>query len=244
MEKDNKLTIITILLALLCLGILGYILYFKANQKPAPVEEKPSVEETTEIEEPKEEEEPVEENILYETVQDLYKIIGSNPEFRYEESVTYETLSENVRDSIVINSLDNECKENSTYVKELFESKYKEIFGTEKLLSDGICTLDGGNYQCTKYCSEFGPAIYNKYLKYEILDDLIIIYETAGHFDYHDDGKIYLKENASDELAIASFNSLTEFEASAVEYKLPTYAHTFKKLEDKYYWLMSEKVEQ
>ena len=246
MEKDNKTTIISILLALICLGILGYIVYLKVNQKKVPTEEPnnndvPVEKEEKPVEEPTEKE--VENKKIDELVKNLYSIIGSNPEFRYESKVTYETLSESVRDSITLKALDTECKETTIYAKEFFESKYKEIFGKEKIDYEGICNLDGGNYECTRYCSEFGPAIYNKYIKYEELDNLIIIYETVGHFDYHDDGKVYLKADASDELAIASFNSLEEFENSSVSYKLPTYAHTFQKNNDNYYWIMSEKVD-
>ena len=95
---------------------------------------------------------------------------------------------------------------------------------------------------CDEVFRVFSDAGF-KYIKYEELDNLIIIYETVGHFDYHDDGKVYLKADASDELAIASFNSLEEFENSSVSYKLPTYAHTFQKNNDNYYWIMSEKVD-
>ncbi len=246
MEKDSKVTIISVLLALICFGILGYIVYLKVNQKNAPVEENKNTpveekeEEKTETPEEKEEQNKAKTDEL---VKSLYSIIGSNPEFRYEDVSTYETLSESIRDSITLNALDNECKEESIYAKEFFEAKYKEIFGKAKPNDEGICNLNGGNYECTKYCSEFGPAIYNKYIKYEELEDSIVIYENVGHFDYHDDGKIYLKSSASDESAIASFNTMEEFENSSVEYKLPTYKHTFKLEDDKYYWVKSELVE-
>ena len=99
MEKDNKITIITIILAFICIGILGYIIYFKANNTNENVEEKTIVEEKNE-----EKEETKEDLTDYdELAKNLYKIIGNNPEFRYEEKTTYETLSENVHDSIVLN---------------------------------------------------------------------------------------------------------------------------------------------
>ena len=244
MEKDNKLTVISIILALICLGILGYIVYFKVNKKVVEPEAKPPVNQqiATATDEP----EVVEEkkDLSKETIRKLYAIIGDNPEFRYEDVVTYETLSENVRDSIVLNSLEETCKDTSVYEKEYFLLKYKEIFNVSKESDEGLCKLVDGSYECNRYCSEFGPSVYHEFVKSEIEDGLLVIYETAGHFEYLDDGKIYLKADASDDLAIASFNTIEEFENSSKGYKLPTYKHIFKNNDGKYYWSSSEIVNE
>ena len=240
MEKDNKITIITIILAFICIGILGYIIYFKANNTNENVEEKTIVEEKNE-----EKEETKEDLTDYdELAKNLYKIIGNNPEFRYEEKTTYETLSENVHDSIVLNKLSEKCQESISYLKEEFLNVYKEIFNQEKTSDDGLCKLNDANYECERYCLEFDYRVYSKFEKYEKEEDKIIIYEKAAHLDYFDDGKIYLKENADDELSIASFNSLEELNNSELNYKLPTYKHTFIKGENGYYWVSSELVKQ
>ena len=246
MEKDGKITVISIFLALICLGILGYIVYYKTNSTIPKPDEKPNKEisETEEkVEEPKESEPTID---VEEIAMNLYRIIGTNPEFREEDALDFDSLSESIRDSIVISYLKNEtgCEENLSYNKEYFENAYKKIFNQEKLDNDGICLLNNGEYECNYYCNEFGPSIYNKFENYEIVEDGIIIYEKAAHLDYADDGKIYLKKNGSDSESLASFDSLEEIDDSVLKYDLKTYKHVFNKSEDGYYWVSSESVKQ
>lgn len=245
MEKsNNRVIVVSFLLALVCLGILGGIVYFKINKKTEqkPVETKEEEKANDIVEEPVEENK---ENENYEEIAtNLYSIIGKNPEFRYADKVTFDDLSENVRDSIVLNNLNESCQENVTYDKILFETKYKEIFNQEKALDDGFCKLNNGNYECTRYCGEYSETIFNKFEKFENIDNSIIIYEQAGHLDYSDDGKVYLKENELDSASIASFDTLDELKDSSVQYKLPTYKHTFAKGDSNYYWVSSESVKQ
>ncbi len=246
MEKSSsKVTVVSILLALICLGILGGIVYFKLHKKEEVKEPVTNEKENEPVNEPvinEPEEEPTDnyENLAKE----LYAIIGYNPEFRDNEKVTFETLSENVRDNIILNTLSDTCEETKTYDKAIFDAKYKEVFNQEKLNTDGICTVEGTNYECKRYCNEFGEKIFGKYEKYELVEDSIIIYESAGHLDYADDGKVYLKEKALDSTAIASFDTIDDLKDSTVEYKLPQYKHTFAKNGEKYYWVSSESVKQ
>ena len=247
MEKSSKkVNILSIFLALICIGILCGIVYFKIHKKEEPKEP-----ETQEKEEPTEPEEPdntIEEPELKENndeiIQKLYSIIGVNPEFRDKELVDLDSLSENVRDNIVLNALTDVCIETVIHDKAIFEAKYKEIFNQDKTLDEGICRLNGANYECSRYCNEFGEKIYSKYEKYELTENSIVIYEKAGHLDYADDGKVYLKENSLDTEAIASFDSLDDLKNSETQYKLPEYKHTFMKNEDNYYWVSSESVKQ
>ena len=244
-ESNKKVTVISLFLALVCIAILGFIIYFKVNKKNEDIKENVETIEKikTETEETKEEEK--EEVQDKELINNLYSIIGDNPELREEEPVDYETLSENVRDSIVLNILNDECQETITYDKGIFEAKYKEIYNQDKINDDGLCKLDGANYECTRYCNEFGERIFANFKNSETLDDSIIIYEEAGHIDYADDGKVYLKESAIDSTAIASFETLDDLKNSEVQYKLPMYKHVFAKGEDNnYYWVSSESVKQ
>ena len=248
MEKSSsKVTVISIILALICLGILGGIIYFKVHKNDEPKKEKTEeVEKIPEKEKPSEEpEEVVEEREEDKKLaEELYLIIGNNPEFRDVEPVNFESLSENVRDEIVLNNLSENCMEETKYNKDIFLNKYKEIFNKEKESEDGYCKLNGNDYECTRYCSEFVEKVFGEFEKYEIVDDNIIIYEKVGHLYYADDGKVYLKESPIDDDAIASFDSVEELKNSEVQYKLPTYKHIFAKSEDKYYWVSSESVKQ
>ena len=244
MEKSSKkVTVITILLALICVGILGGIVYYKVHRKEEPnkIEENENIKEK---EEEKEEEPPVVQENYDEVVQKLYAIISNNPEFRDEEVVNIDTLSESIRDSIVLNNLSSTCEATKLVDKALFDSKYKEIFNQEKISEEGLCTLSDNNYECNRYCSEFPSRIYNKYEKYELTENGIVIYESAAHLDFADDGKVYLKANAIDSAAIASFDTYEDLMDSTVEYKLPTYKHTFIKGDNNYYWVSSESVKQ
>lgn len=236
MEKDNKVTVISIILALIVIIILGFIIYYKTK----PVEEKKE-EKVPEVKEP-----IVVDNTDYEELsKELYQMLGDNPEFRYEEKVTFNTLSESVRDNIVINYLVDSCDEIVVMEKSRFLENYKKIFNHEKESDEGICELKDENYECTHYCSENALKIYKVFDKYEKTEDSIIIYENVGHLDYFDDGKIYLEERAGDSNnVIASFDSLDDLLNTGVTYKLPSYKHIFKKTNDAYYWESSELVKQ
>ena len=118
------------------------------------------------------------------------------------------------------------------------------MLNKQKISEEGLCTLSDNNYECNRYCSEFPSRIYNKYEKYELTENGIVIYESAAHLDFADDGKVYLKENAIDSAAIASFDTYEDLMDSTVEYKLPTYKHTFIKGDNNYYWVSSESVKQ
>ncbi len=246
MEKSSsKVTVVSIILALVCVGILGGIVYFKLHKKEEVKEPVTNEKENEPINEPENNEQEEEPEDNYESIaKELYAIIGYNPEFRDTEIVKFETLSENVRDSIVLNNLSDTCEETKTVDKAIFDAKYKEIFNQEKTTADGICTVSGTNYECKRYCNEFGEKIFSKYEKYELNEDTIIIYENAGHLDYMDDGKVYLKEKPLDTTAIASFDTIDDLKDSTVEYKLPEYKHTFAKVDEKYYWVSSESVKQ
>ena len=248
MEKSsNKTIVISIFLGLVCIAILGLIVYFKINNKneQEPVEVPENIETSEQVLTSETKEEPESKENYEEIVKNLYAIIGTNPEFRYTEIVNFESLSESVRDSIVLNSLNENCIETVSYAKDLFLTKYKEIFNQEKTSDEGLCKLDGANYECSRYCSEFGETIYNQFEKYELVEDSIVIYENAGHLDHADDGKVYLKENAIDSEAIASFETTEDLKNSEVQYKLPIYKHVFNKNDDgNYYWVSSESVKQ
>ncbi len=240
MEKDNKITVISIILAIIAVVIVGFIVYYKTT-KPA---EKPAEKNEPQNEE-KEEVPNSEPEVNYEEIaKDLYKILGNNPEFRYGEKTTYETLSETVRDSIVLNLMQEACSEFTSVPKEQFQEQYKNIFNHEKESEEGYCKLNGDNYECERVCNEHSVKIYKVFDKYEKTDDSIILYENVGHLDYFDDGKVYLQANASDSEAIASFDSLDDLLNSTVTYKLPSYKHVFRKIGDKYYWESSEVNEQ
>ena len=247
MEKDSskKVTVASIFLALVCVAILGFIIYYKVNNKNEEIPKKEDiVEKEPEKEEKKEEEEPVAEKDD-DLAQTLYSVIGTNPELRYTELVTYDTLSESIRDSIVMSNLSSTCEDSVTYAKDLFLAKYKEIFNHDKESEEGLCSLNNSNYECNTYCSEFGVKVFNTFKTYEMSGDSITIYEEAGHLDYADDGKVYLKENAIDSTAIASFEKYEDLINSEVQYKLPTYKHIFTKDENgTYHWVSSESVKQ
>ncbi len=243
MEKDNKVTLISIILALVCIGILGYFIYFKLN-KPIVKQPEEKPEKTEEKENTSENNEQVEQVNYEEIAKSLYAIIGTNPEFRANEIVTYESLPESVRDMVVLNKLSDKCENLINYDKEQYLSEYKNIFNQDKINEDGLCKVINNVYQCERYCDEFNTRIYNKFSHFETEEDKIIIYETAGHIHYADDSKIYLEEHENDSSAIASFDSIDELMNSTVEYKLPTYKHVFEKGETGYYWVSSELVKQ
>lgn len=237
MEKDNKVTVISIVLAVIVLVILGFIIYFKT----ATVKEEKKIDEKTEEKEP-----IIEDKTDYEELsKELYQMLGDNPEFRYEEKVTFDSLSESVRDNIVINYLVDSCDEAVIMEKTMFLENYKKIFNHDKESIDGLCVIKDDNYECTHYCSENDLKIYKKFDRYEKTENSIILYENVGHLDYFDDGKIYLEEHAGDSNnVIASFDSLDDLLETSVNYKLPSYKHVFKKLNDIYYWESSELVKQ
>lgn len=240
MEKDNKTTVITMILVLVCLGILGYMVYFKTTRKIEKNDEH-----IEEIPEEIEEEKQDESTINEELIESLYSIIDANPEFRYGELINYENLSETIRDNIIINRLTTACEEEMAFEKETFLNMYRETFNHEKESEDGFCKLNEDNYECTRYCNQDFNKIVTKYEKYEQENENIIIYEEVGYLDYHDNGQIYLTKNLYDEVFIAIFDSIDELTDDIVDdYELSTYKHTFTKNGDNYYWLSSELVKQ
>ena len=148
-KKDVKVAVISIILAIICLIILGYIIYIRVNSdSKKKIEDKPQ-EPIIEDKDPVSEE-PKKPQITEDEVATLYDIIKDFPEFRSYTTVTYVTLNEELKDRIILNKLrpDFVCTDEILFVKELFLTTYKDIFNNEKASDEGICKLDQTNYEC------------------------------------------------------------------------------------------------
>ena len=134
MEKDKKAVIISFLLALVCVGILGYIVYFrvyvlKDNKEINKSDENQEVVNKTEEDNGENQEEIKEEvknELTNEDVMNLYAILANYPEFRVD-SVNFDTLGENVKDSAVIKYLNSTCIDTVRIDQNEFLDSYEVI---------------------------------------------------------------------------------------------------------------------
>ena len=247
MEKDRKAIIISLILAAICVGILGYIIYFRVYKIK---EEKVNNNEINNVVNKEENEDNNEEiietpnELTIDEVMNLYNLISKYPDFR-DEFVTYETLTDSVKDQVVIDNLyQGDCMSNMSFTREEFSETYKKIFNQDKINMDGMCLLTDDNYECEFICDDEFKRIVNKYTDYELIDNKLIIYEKAAHLEHHDDGNIYLRENITSNDNIISYANYEEIDIEEILDKLPTFKHTFELNNENYYWLSSELVKQ
>lgn len=242
-KKDIKIAVLSIVLAIICLVILGYIIYVRINSEKIKDKPKEPIinQEDPVIEKPQDEIQVTDSLVL-----SLYEMISKFPEFRLYTPVTYETLTEEIKDKIVLIKLQPNfvCTDELIFVKSTFMTAYKNIFNHEKSSNEGICKEKDGNYQCYVECTEEIVRNVNKYINYKVEDEKIIIYEKYGYLDYLDDSIIYLKPSIDDLETIKSYTSIDEIVIGDIEELLPTYKHTFKRENNNYYWVSSEIVKQ
>lgn len=251
MEKDKKAVIISFLLALVCVGILGYIVYFrvyvlKDNKETNKSDENQEVVNKTEEDNGENQEEIKEEvknELTNEDIMNLYAILANYPEFRVD-SVNFDTLGENVKDSAVIKYLNSTCIDTVRIDQNEFLDSYKSIFNHDKLSEDGVCALEDDKYKCEVICDNEFISLINKFETAVRNEDFLIIYEKAAHLEHHDDGNIYVKETVDSFENIFTFQSFDEINMDEISSKLPTYKHIFKLDNNNYYWFSSELVKQ
>lgn len=250
MEKEKRTVIISLILATICIGILGYIIYFRVYKiKEEKIDNEVNNNEINNIvndDKNESNEEIIQEpnEITLDEVMNLYNLISKYPDFR-DEFVTYENLSESVKDQIVIDTLyQGDCMSNLSFSKDEFLENYKRVFKQEKTSTDASCLLNDENYECVLLCDDEFVKIINQYSNYELVDNKLIIYEKAAHLEHHDDGNIYLRETITSNDNITSYADYEEIEIEQILDKLPTFKHTFELNNENYYWLSSELVKQ
>lgn len=247
MEKDKRAIIISLILAAICVGILGYIIYFRVYKIK---EEKVNNNEINNVVNKDENDDNNEEiietpnELTIDEVMNLYNLISKYPDFR-DEFVTYESLTDSVKDQVVIDNLyQGDCMSNMSFTREEFSETYKKIFNQDKTSVDGMCLLNADNYECELICDDEFKRIINKYINYELIDNKLIVYEKAAHLEHHDDGNIYLRETIIINDNIISYANYEEIDIDKILDKLPTFKHTFELNNENYYWLSSELVKQ
>ena len=244
METNKKAIFVPVFLALICIILLGYIIYFKINKledNDIPTNNEETKEVGNEITNEEEPEEVIE--ITETDVMNLYDLIGNYQKLR-SEKVLFTDLYEAIKDQMVLKYLNVTCAETINISKQQFLEAYYAVFNQNKVMDDGICTLNDDTYQCQVLCEDEYVKIIKKFERYEVVDEQIVIYEKAGHLEYHDDGNIYLRSTDDSLDSIRTYAAFAEIKLEEIVSELSTYKHTFKLNENNYYWFSSELIKQ